>query len=67
MNNNELDLLEDQDIKKEEKDSLEKRQNGGTLEASELLGETFVDETLYVEGLSPEELSQSITKIKKEV
>ena len=66
MNNNELGIIEDTEIKKEDKESMDKRTNG-TLEATGLLGEGFVDETLYVEGLSPEELARSITTIKKEV
>lgn len=65
-NNNELDDMGDIEMKKEEKDGIEKRTNG-SLETAGLLGENFVDDSLYAEGLSPEELARNLTTIKKEV
>lgn len=61
-----MDDIEDNEIKKEEKDVIEKRSNNG-LETAGLLGEGFVDDALYAGLSTPEELARNLTTIKKEV
>ena len=61
MNNNELGGFPDEHdlIKKEEKENT-------LVETTALLGEGFVDETLYADAISAEELERNLTTIKKE-
>lgn len=69
MNNNDLEEFpEDQDlvIKKEDKDNIVKQECGSLVETTTLLGEGFVDETLYADAISAEELARNLTTIKKE-
>ncbi len=67
MNNNDLDDFEQDLIKKEDKDNLDKQTCGTLVETTALLGEGFVDETLYTDAISAEELARNLTTIKKEV
>lgn len=69
LNNNDLDdFSNDQDlIKKEDKEGIDKHPCGALVETTTLLGEGFVDETLYADAISAEELARNLTTMKKEV
>lgn len=70
MNNNEVDLddFEQELLKKEvDKENIQNQTCETLVETTALLGEGFVDETLYADTISAEELARNLTNIKKEV
>ena len=69
MNNNDLESFPDEQelIKKEDKEDINKQACGTLVETTALLGDGFVDETLYADAISAEELARNLTSIKKEV
>ena len=69
INNNDSDDFEQDLIKKEDKDNIDKQACGALVETTTHLGEGFVDETFYpnVDVFNAEELARNLTTIKKEV
>ena len=69
LNNNDLESFPDEQelIKKEDKEDINKQACGTLVETTALLGDGFVDETLYADAISAEELARNLTSIKKEV